>query len=147
VGPHRAPPRRRGARRAPPRPPPPPLARGVADRFAAVGCDVPRPEGGFYVWPDFEPLRETLERQWNVTTSAQLARVLIDEFGIGVLPGAAFGCEPERLTLRVAVPGIYGDTDSERLAALVSPDPLRMPWIEASLERVAASLERLTSRF
>ena len=122
------------------------VARGVAEIFANVGCDVQEPEGGFYVWPDFEPLRELLEERWSVKSGANLAQVLLDEFGVGVLPGSAFGEEESALTLRVAVPGLYGTSDSERLAALVSEEPLEMPWIADALDDLRVKLLALTSR-
>ncbi|MCH7231142.1 pyridoxal phosphate-dependent aminotransferase [Glycomyces sp. L485] len=121
------------------------VARSVAEAFADVGCEVLRPQGGFYVWPDFAPLRELLEARWSVKTGADLARVLLDEFGVGVLPGSAFGDEMESLTVRVAVPGLYGSSDSERLAALVSDDPVGLPWIADALEGLRGTLAALTS--
>ncbi|WP_100446010.1 pyridoxal phosphate-dependent aminotransferase [Glycomyces xiaoerkulensis] len=123
----------------------------VAEVFGAVGCEVAPPQGGFYVWPDFAPLRGALEAEWSVRGSTDLARVLLDRFGIGVLPGAAFG-EPDQglggdrtepLTLRVAVPGIYGANDSERLAALVSTEPLELPWIDRAVAGLRGKLESL----
>jgi aspartate/methionine/tyrosine aminotransferase len=130
------------------------VATAVAEVFAAVGCAVMPPQGGFYVWPDFSPLRALLAERRGVTTSADLARVLLDEHGIAVIPGSAFGdaCEPNlkhsgddptALTIRVAVPGIYGSTDSERLAALVSDEPLAMPWIADALDGLRHKLEAL----
>lgn len=119
------------------------VANGVAEVFAGAGCEVAPPQGGFYVWPDFGPLREVLAERWGVTTSADLARVLLNEFGVVVIPGSAFGDDPESLTLRVAVTGIYGESDSERLAALVSNAPLEMPWIAEALTGLQQKLEAL----
>ncbi|WP_204745216.1 pyridoxal phosphate-dependent aminotransferase [Glycomyces paridis] len=121
------------------------VARAVAGTFASVGCTVPAPQGGFYVWPDFAPLRGALAERWGVATSADLARVLLDEFGVVVLPGSAFGDDPASLTLRVAVTGIYGVSDSERLAALVAPEPAAMPWIAESLEGLRDKLAALVA--
>jgi aspartate/methionine/tyrosine aminotransferase len=121
------------------------VATAVAEVFAGVGCEVRVPQGGFYVWPEFGPLRAVLAERWGVRTSADLARVLLDEFGIVVIAGDAFGDDPAALTIRVAVTGIYGDSDSERLAALLSDDPLAMPWIGEHLERLREKLKALVS--
>ncbi|WP_205326173.1 pyridoxal phosphate-dependent aminotransferase [Glycomyces sp. YM15] len=121
------------------------VANAVAEAFAAVGCDVRVPQGGFYVWPEFTPLRAALAERWGVRTSADLARVLLDEFGIVVIAGDAFGDDPAALTIRVAVPGIYGESDSERLAALLSNDPLEMPWIAESLDGLRDKLKALVA--
>jgi aspartate aminotransferase len=132
------------------------VANAVAEVFAGVGCDVMPPQGGFYVWPDFAPLREALAERWGIGSSGDIARVLLDEFGVAVIQGDAFGdaCEPNlkrggddtaALTVRVAVTGIYGDSDSERLAALVSERPLEMPWIADALESLRDKLTAFTA--
>lgn len=122
------------------------VANAVAEVFTGVGCAVMPPQGGFYVWPDFSPLREDLAVRWGVATSADLTRVLLDEFGIAVIPGDAFGDDPEALTVRVAVTGIYGSSDSERLAALLSDAPLEMPWLAEALEGLRRKLEAMFAR-
>ncbi|RRS02157.1 pyridoxal phosphate-dependent aminotransferase [Glycomyces terrestris] len=121
------------------------VAAAVAEVFAAAGAAVPAPQGGFYVWPDFAPLRDSLAAKWGIATGADLAGVLLERFGIVVLPGSAFGDDPEALTLRVAVTGIYGENDSERLAALVSRFPMEMPWIAEALAGLAEKLRALTA--
>jgi aspartate aminotransferase len=70
--------------------------------------------------------------------------MLLDEYGMGVLPGSAFGEEGGRLRLRVATAMLYGDTDAERDAALNSADPCSLPWIAASLTRLEEILADLT---
>jgi aspartate aminotransferase len=121
------------------------VANAVAEVFAGVGCEVMPPQGGFYVWPDFSPLREALAERWGVGGSGDIARVLMDEFGVAVIQGDAFGDDPAALTVRVAVTGIYGDSDSERLAALVSERPLEMPWIADALESLRGKLTAFTA--
>ncbi|GAA1674723.1 aminotransferase class I/II-fold pyridoxal phosphate-dependent enzyme [Glycomyces endophyticus] len=121
------------------------VATAVAEVFTAAGCEVAPPQGGFYVWPDFGPLRDSLAARWGIATSADLARVLLERFGIVVLPGSAFGDDPESLTVRVAVTGIYGENDSERLAALVSRYPVEMPWIIDALDGLKEKLQALTA--
>jgi aspartate aminotransferase len=117
------------------------VARAMAERFTAVGARVPRPQGGFYLYPDFEDLREPL----GVDTSAELAALLLDRYGVGVLPGSAFGDAPEALRLRVATSLLYGETDEQRLTALTSPDPAGLPWIAAALDRATEVLTDLTA--
>lgn len=77
------------------------LAARVAARLAASGAAVPPPEGGFYVMPDFEALRGRLARR-GITDGVGLCQRLLDEAGVAVLPGAAFGLEPRSLALRIA---------------------------------------------
>jgi aspartate aminotransferase len=84
-----------------------------------------------------------LERH-GITSDESLAAVLLHTYGVGVLPGSAFGEESGRLRLRVATAMLYGDTDTERTAALNSADPCSLPWIAASLARLEEVLADLT---
>jgi aspartate aminotransferase len=119
------------------------MARAVAARFTAAGALVAPPQGAFYLYPDFGPHRETLSGRHGVRTSADLAAVLLDRYGIGVLPGSAFGDPPEELRLRVATSQLYGDKPSQQEAALASNSPAALPWIAPVLDEIAASLADL----
>ena len=112
------------------------VARAVARRFAAAGAAVPAPQAAFYLYPDFSPLADVLLGRHGITSDEGLAAMLLDEYGMGVLPGSAFGEEGGRLRLRVATAMLYGDTDAERDVALNSADPCSLPWIAASLDRL-----------
>ncbi|TDE44017.1 pyridoxal phosphate-dependent aminotransferase [Nonomuraea mesophila] len=112
------------------------LARAVHDRFVEIGADVPTPQGGFYLYPDLSHLR--------LGGSAEITRLLLENHGIGVLPGHAFGDDPAAARMRVAVSLLYGDTAQERLTALTSPDPLELPWIAANLHHLSMGLKELS---
>ena len=120
------------------------VARAVAHRFAAAGAAVPAPQAAFYLYPDFSPLADVLLGRHGITSDEGLARVLLHEYGVGVLPGSAFGEDGGRLRLRVATAMLYGGTDAERHAALNSADPCSLPWIAASLARLEEVLAGLT---
>ncbi|MEW2359755.1 pyridoxal phosphate-dependent aminotransferase [Spirillospora sp. NPDC029432] len=115
----------------------------VADRFAAAGARVAPPEAAFYTYPDLDPFRDHLREAHGVRTGAELTGLLLERYGVGVLPAAAFG-EPERaLRVRVATSLLYGETDERRLAALAAPDPVALPWIAAGLDRLGEVLDDL----
>ena len=120
------------------------VARAVGRRFAAAGAAVPVPQAAFYLYPDFSPLADVLLGRHGITSDEGLAALLLDEYGMGVLPGSSFGEEGGRLRLRVATAMLYGDTDAERDAALDSADPCSLPWIAASLDRPEEVLADLT---
>jgi aspartate aminotransferase len=120
------------------------VARAVARRFAAAGAAVPAPQAAFYLYPDFSPLADMLLERHGLTSDEGLAAVLLHKYGVGVLPGSSFGEESGRLRLRVATALLYGDTDTERHAALNWADPCSLPWIAASLARLEEVLADLT---
>ena len=119
------------------------VARAVGRRFAAAGAAVPAPQAAFYLYPDFSPLADVLLGRHGITSDEGLAGMLLHEYGVGVLPGSAFGEQSGRLRLRVATAMLYGDTDAERHAALDSADPCSLPWIAASLGRLEEVLADL----
>jgi aspartate aminotransferase len=120
------------------------VARAAAHRFAAAGAEVPAPQAAFYLYPDFTPLADVLLERHGITSDESLAAVLLHEYGVGVLPGSAFGEDGGRLRLRVATAMLYGGTDDERHAALNSADPCSLPWIAGSLDRLQEVLADLT---
>ncbi|MCW2916158.1 MAG: aminotransferase class [Actinomycetia bacterium] len=121
------------------------VARAVADRFRAAGAATPDPQAAFYVYPDFEPLRAQLHRGHQVRTGADLGELLLERYGVGVLPGSSFGEPGAALRLRVATSLLYGERNEERQAALTAADPLALPWIAAALARISDVLTDLTA--
>lgn len=77
-------------------------------RLTAAGLSVTRPSGGFYLFPDFSPLRDQLAAR-GITDSETLCRRLLEESGVALLPGQAFGRPAAELTTRLA----YVDFDGE----------------------------------
>jgi aspartate aminotransferase len=77
------------------------LGRWTARRLREAGVGVDDPEGGFYVFPNFEPLAERLDAR-GIHTSAELTRRCLDEAGVAFLPGSCFGRPPEERTARIA---------------------------------------------
>ncbi len=69
---------------------------------------VPEPEGGFYLFPNFEYYREKLIEK-DIITSVEMCDRILNETGVAMLPGKDFGRQPEELTVRIA----YVDFDGE----------------------------------
>lgn len=109
------------------------VSRAVYDRFVEAGASVPMPQGGFYIYPDLGYLG-----------IADITRVLLEDHGIGVLPGHAFGDDPSCARVRVATSLLYGETTEERLTSLTSSDPLLLPWIAESLDHLTMGLKELS---
>lgn len=115
------------------------VVRAVTERFRAAGASVAMPQGGFYLYPDFSFLDE-------FGTSEEFAAALLDRYGVGVLPGSAFGDDPHALRVRVATSMMYGEDTEQRLAALSAQDPLSLPWIAESLVHLDEALAGITGR-
>ncbi|MDQ2837214.1 MAG: pyridoxal phosphate-dependent aminotransferase [Actinomycetota bacterium] len=109
------------------------LATAVYDVMIAAGAQCRRPTGGFYVYPDFEPMR-AIYRQHGIEDSATLERHLLEHHGVAVLGGHHFGDDPSALRFRAATSMLYGSDSDERWQTLGSSDPLAMPYLARDLE-------------
>lgn len=121
------------------------VAAAVHRIFVAAGAFCRRPTGGFYVYPDFEPLRQELAA-FACADSASLQHHLLDSLGIAVLGGHHFGDDQQALRFRAATSLLYGETDEERREALHAADPLRVQHIASVLARIENALAQLRTR-
>jgi aspartate/methionine/tyrosine aminotransferase len=86
---------------------------------AIDGVTCPEPQGAFYVYPSVKGVLGKTLRGQVVESSTQLAELVLDEVGVAVVPGEAFGT-PGYFRLSYAL----GDADLEkgvtRLAELLA---------------------------
>jgi aspartate aminotransferase len=94
------------------------LAEWIWATLGAVGVTVAKPEGAFYIFPDFEPLRESLKSK-GISGGEELCKKLLDETGVAILPGSSFGRPENELTARMA----FVDFDGARALAAVEQLP------------------------
>ncbi len=109
----------------------------VHDVFARHGTLDVAPDGAFYVYPDFERHRERLAAH-GIRGGADLTTWLLEEHGLAVLAGGECGDDPRWLRFRAATSLLYGRTSQQRTEALIAPDPLQVPHVAASLDRLDA---------
>jgi aspartate aminotransferase len=111
----------------------------VHERFVQPGDVASRtPQAAFYQYPDFGARRDFLAAS-GIRTSDELAEAMLSRYGIGVLPGSAFGVDPHELQVRVSTSLLYGKTSSERwetLEASRQGRALELPRIAAALARI-----------
>jgi aspartate aminotransferase len=105
------------------------LGRHIWKKLKGVGAIVSEPVGGFYLFPDFGPLRATLAAR-GISDSATLCEKLLEETGVATLPGVEFGRPREELTLRLA----YVDFDGARTLVAAQQIPQDRELDRAFLE-------------
>ena len=66
--------------------------------------EVARPDGGFYIMPDFTKLLKD-----KYKTSADLCNALLKDTGVAVLPGSDFGFDPGKLIFRLGFVDFNGE--------------------------------------
>lgn len=77
------------------------LGRHLWREISDAGIACARPTGAFYLFPDFEPLRDLLAAR-GIQSSSELCERLLEDAGVAMLPGTAFGRPANELTARLA---------------------------------------------
>jgi len=77
------------------------ISRYCSSSLSEIGVKVHDAQGGFYLFPEFSNFKQKLTNR-GITTSEQLTTTLMDEIGVALLPGTAFGMPQSSLTTRLA---------------------------------------------
>jgi aspartate aminotransferase len=116
------------------------IGQRVAATLAAAGVQVHRPEGGFYLFPDFSADEARL-RAAGIDTSARLCERLLADTGVALLPGTAFGMAPRHLCARLA----YVEFDGEAALAASREIGLQRPLGDREMELIFGKTLRGTN--
>jgi len=118
------------------------MAGWIWQRLTEAGVSVARPDGAFYMFPDFEAFRPQLEAR-GIHNAKQLCQRLLDETGVAMLPGNCFGRPDQELTARLA----FVDFDGARSLAAAEQVPAEQELDEGFLrqytEKVLTAIERV----
>jgi aspartate aminotransferase len=115
------------------------LGPAVAQQLRQAGCSLPKPEGGFYLFPDFSAHAEALQAR-GIVTSRQLCERLLKDTGVASLPGSDFGRPATELTVRLA----YVDFDGgAALRAAGSEVVLDGGFLDSYCPKVMTATQRI----
>ena len=95
------------------------LSEWIWTSLTDAGVMVAKPEGAFYMFPNFEPLQDSLVDR-GINSGAELCRKLLDETGVAMLPGSSFGRPENELTARMA----FVDFDGSKALSMSETIPL-----------------------
>jgi len=118
------------------------LAKYVHTRLRHCGLRVRRAEGGFYLFPDFTPLRKRLRAQ-SIYSSNVLCQRLLEDTGVALLPGSAFGMPEEKLLARLAFVDFDGDAALEAAERLPLTNSPTDDFLETYCPQVTMATQRL----
>ena len=99
---------------------------------------MPKPEGGFYLFPDFSYYRETLLKK-GIRTDEELFARLLNETGVALLPGSAFGVPASQFTARLS----YVDCDGAALMAAAKTQILDNQFVEQHCAKMITGLNSM----
>lgn len=118
-------------------------------RLTAMGAVVQKPEGAFYLFPDFSGFKDALASR-DIKTSQALCQSLLEKTGVAILPASDFGFVPGHLGARLAFVDFdggaaldlagnqYADTElDERFVAEACPR------LVTAMDKIAQWLEEL----
>ena len=115
------------------------LANFVTDQLTDAGAQVNPIRGGFYAFPNFDPVADKLHAR-GITTSSQLCERLLEDTGVATLPGSAFGRPDTELSLRLA----FVDFDGElALRALSNGETLDEAFLNRHCPRVMEGIRAM----
>ncbi|GAA4268988.1 pyridoxal phosphate-dependent aminotransferase [Hyunsoonleella aestuarii] len=106
-----------------------------------IGVSLPKPEGGFYVFPNFEKWKDTLAKR-NILTNTQFCNTLLNETGVALLPGVAFGFPEEVFTARLS----YVDFDGTLVLKILNKQPnatVDNLFVEKHCPRIVEALRKI----
>lgn len=112
-----------------------------SERLASAGARCHRPEGGFYLFPDFSDHAPRLQAR-GIRDGDALCQRLLADTGVAILPGSDFGRPAGDWTARLA----YVDFDGERALAEHARDPaapLDEAWLRRVTPRVTTAIDRM----
>ena len=108
------------------------------------GIKVPKPDGAFYMFPDFSAYSNRLNKR-GILTSSGFCKSLLEETGVAILPGISFGRPENEFTARLA----FVDFDGCRaLAAVEQIDSSRQlsgDFVETYCNGVLKAIDLLCS--
>jgi aspartate aminotransferase len=118
------------------------LGRELHRRLAGAGVPVVEPRGAFYLFPDFSVFREELARR-GIHTSEDFCTRLLAETGVAVLPGSAFGRQPEELSVRLAYVNFDGACALAMSEEIPKDKPLPRSFLENCCLNCLEGVDRL----
>lgn len=114
------------------------LGSGCYRRLHQSGIGVCEPQGGFYLFLDFGELQGA-----GVATSEALCEKLLADTGVALLPGTAFGMEPQHLSARLAYVDFDGVKALEAAKKIELKQPLGSDYTKEYFSRVLQGIDKI----
>ncbi|MDD4307783.1 MAG: pyridoxal phosphate-dependent aminotransferase, partial [Thermoplasmata archaeon] len=117
------------------------LSTSCADMLRESGARIHTPEGGFYLFPDYSPLADNLEKR-GITSSKDLCEAFLNEKHVATVPGSAFSRPECELTFRMS----YVNFDGTKALEAGEKVPLNEPLPDGFLEKYCGKTLEATSK-
>ncbi len=111
------------------------------NNLTKIGVTMPKPEGGFYLFPNFNKWKTGLNKI-GIHTSKDFCNALLEETGVALLPGEAFGHQKQYLTARLS----YVDFNGNELLQIIEEFPetkVDDVFVEQNCPRIVLSTKKM----
>jgi aspartate aminotransferase len=118
------------------------LGAHLASMLQKAKVKVLSPEGGFYLFPDFESYRPKLQER-GVNDSIELCERLLEDTGVAILPGVVFGQPLEELTARMAYVNFNGAEALDQAFKLTAGESVDQGFLQRHCQEPLTAIERV----
>jgi aspartate aminotransferase len=118
------------------------LSDHVCSQLAAKGAIVAPPQGAFYIFPDFTPLKDKLAAR-GISTSTEMCEKILEQTGVALLPGTSFGRPDHELTTRLALVDFDGAKALSTSGRYPLSEPLPDDFLGNCCFKVVEGIDRL----
>lgn len=117
-----------------------------ADTLISAGAKLERPDGGFYLFPDFSPMSDKLHKK-GITTSTEMCEKLLEETGVATLAGSCFGRPANEFTLRLSYVDFDGGLAITESAKLGVDAELGIDFLKKTCSASVEAIDRMAEWF
>jgi aspartate aminotransferase len=118
------------------------LSYTLVGRLNRAGFDIAPTQGGFYLFLDFERFQPGLTGK-GIGNSVELCEQLLNDTGVALLPGVAFGRPASELTVRIAFVDFDGGLALEAASRVPRDTPLADTFSETHCADCVAAIDAI----
>ena len=111
-------------------------------RLSDMGAVVQKPEGAFYLFPDFSGFREQLASK-DIKTSQAFCQALLENTGVAILPASDFGFVPDHLAARLAFVDFDGAESLELAGGDYAEQELGDDFVKQACPRLVTAMDKM----
>ena len=111
-------------------------------RLSEMGAVVQKPEGAFYLFPDFSNFRDKLAKR-DIKTSQALCQSLLEKTGVAILPASDFGFVPDHLGARLAFVDFDGAQALELAGDTYAGKELDDAFLDQACPRLVVAMDKI----
>jgi aspartate aminotransferase len=111
-------------------------------RLTDMGAVVQKPEGAFYLFPDFSGFRDQLARK-DIKTSQAFCTALLENTGVAILPSSDFGFVPDHLGARLAFVDFDGAAALNLAGGDYADQELDDSFVQQACPRLVLAMDKM----